>query len=59
MLSRLSGGVKAQELKKVCPDAVRQDNSGYFSVEYQYLFMLLLKSHQELSERVKELEKSV
>ena len=52
-------GILAQEVKKVVPECVREDAKGYLSVEYQHLFMLLLKDHQELKQSHKELSKKI
>ena len=41
-------GVLAQEVEEVDTDCVRTDPNDKKSVDYQHLFMLLLKSHQEL-----------
>jgi len=47
-------GVMAQAIKKIEPQAVRTDSKGYYSVDYTHLFTLLMKSHQELVERVEK-----
>ena len=43
----MHAGVVAQEVEKVLPECVRKSNDEY-SIEYQYLFSMLLKSHQDL-----------
>jgi len=52
-------GVIAQELEKVYPECVRVDGKGYYSVEYQSLFAILLKSHQELYKEVVRLKEKM
>jgi hypothetical protein len=50
-------GFIAQELQQHVPDAVYNDE--YMSVDYNTVFTLLLKSHQELLIRVEQLESRI
>jgi hypothetical protein len=52
-------GVIAQEMLNCLPEAVRQDKSGYYSVEYQSLFAMLLASHKELVLEVQALKEKL
>jgi hypothetical protein len=61
--TRTHAGVIAQELEQLLPAAVKTDAAGAKSVEYNYLWTLmlashqaLLKSHNQLQERVVGLE---
>ena len=49
-------GVSAQELQKIFPDLVYEDEEGYLSVNYVELVPLLLRSMQELKAEVDELK---
>lgn len=52
----LKAGLIAQHCKKVVPQAVYQDKDGFLSIDYNHVFSMLLKSHQDLLKRVEELE---
>lgn len=54
--NEIGGGVVAQELRAVLPDAVVEDGSGILHVNYQYVIGLLVQGVRELSERVRALE---
>ena len=49
-------GFIAQEVQKVLPEVVRENAKGEYSLEYSSIFTLLLKSHQQLELRVRQLE---
>ena len=49
-------GVSAQELQKIYPDLVSEGEDGYLSVNYVEMVPLLLRSIQQLSAKVQELE---
>ena len=49
-------GVSAQELQLIYPDLVKENKNGYLSVNYVELVPILLRSIQELSTKVTELE---
>ena len=48
-------GVSAQELQKLYPDLVAEDDEGYLSVNYVEMVPLLLRSMQELKAELDEL----
>lgn len=48
-------GFIAQDLQKVLPEAVSEDEEGYLSVSYRSLIPLLVESHKELKEENEEL----
>lgn len=50
-------GVIAQEVQKVLPELVREDDEGYLSVAYQNLTAVLIEALKETNARVKVLEK--
>jgi len=49
-------GVLAQQVQKVLPEVVSEDNNGYLNVDYGGIVPLLLEAIKELESRVKELE---
>ena len=49
-------GVIAQEVEKVLPEVVSEDNNGYLSVDYPKLVSVLIQSNKELTERIERLE---
>ena len=51
-------GLIAQDVRKLLPDAVYEDTKGFLSVDYNCIWTLMLKSHQELIESHTELIKS-
>lgn len=58
--NELHFGVKAQELKNIYPNLVKQDSdSGYYSVNYTELIPILIKGVQEQDARIKNLEEKV
>lgn len=52
-------GVIAQELQEVYPQAVKQDASGYLTVDYSQISLATTLKVQELCQRVQELENEV
>jgi hypothetical protein len=48
-------GLIAQDMLKIAPDAVKVDKEGYYSIDYNYVFTMLLKSHLELIDQVEAL----
>ena len=50
-------GLLAQEVQKIFPDLVKEDGTGYLSVNYVELIPLLIQAVQELSAKVEEIEK--
>lgn len=54
---KLHFGVIAQDLEKVLPNLVYEDNEGFKAVNYTEIIALLIKSNQELQKRIEELEK--
>jgi uncharacterized protein YjbI with pentapeptide repeats len=52
----VKAGLIAQELLNTAPDAVYMDSDGAYSVDYNHIFSMMLKSHQELMARVESLE---
>lgn len=51
-----NGGVMAQDLEKVLPDAVYKTDSGFSAVKYDAVIGLLVNAVKELSSKVNELE---
>ena len=51
-----SGGVIAQEVEKVLPEAVQKDTNGTYSVSYGALIGVLIEEVKDLRKRVKKLE---
>ena len=49
-------GVSAQELQKVFPDLVRENEEGFLSVNYVELVPLLIRSLQEMNQKLEVLE---
>ena len=49
-------GMIAQEVMEVLPDVVRQDNDGFYGMEYDRVVPLLVEAIKDLSKKVKELE---
>lgn len=49
-------GFIAQEVKNILNDLVKEDKDGYLNLSYNGIIPILVKSIQELSERVKNLE---
>ena len=49
-------GVIAQEIQKVLPQLVHQDEDGYLTVEYLGLIAYLIESNKQLSNRLRVLE---
>ena len=49
-------GMIAQEVMEVLPDVVRQDNDGFYGMEYERVVPLLVEAIKDLSKKVKELE---
>lgn len=49
-------GVIAQEVQKVLPEAVREGELGYLSVDYNALVAVLIEGYKKLEERVRLLE---
>jgi hypothetical protein len=52
-------GVMAQELEKIYPELVTEDENGYKAVNYIELIPVLIKSIQELDSKVNEQEKII
>ena len=52
-------GVMAQELEKIYPELVMEDENGYKTVNYIELIPVLIKSFQELDSKVNEQEKII
>lgn len=52
-------GLIAQEVRKVLPDSVYEDGEGSLSIDYNCVWAMLLKSHQELVEVNKKLSERV
>ena len=50
-------GVLAQQVQKVLPEVVSEDNNGYLNVDYGGIVPLLLEAIKELEARITELEK--
>lgn len=51
-----STGVIAQEIQKVLPEVVQQNDTGLLSVAYGNIVGVLIEAIKELSEKVKQLE---
>jgi hypothetical protein len=51
-------GVIAQEIQKVLPEAVRENEDGHLSVSYQKLVPLLIEAIKELKQEIEDLKKS-
>ena len=56
MCARRHFGIDAKELQKIYPDLVLEGQDGYLAVNYVELVPLLIRSIQELSTKVTELE---
>jgi len=52
-------GISANEVQKILPEAVDTQDDGYLSLRYQDVFVLMLKSIQELSAKVEEQAKRI
>lgn len=52
-------GVIAQEIEKIAPDLVSEDENGFKSVSYGNITALLIEAVKELSAKVKELESKI
>lgn len=50
-------GLIAQEVQKVLPEAIREDEQGFLSLDYNGVIGLILGSIKELHEEIKELKK--
>jgi hypothetical protein len=51
-------GFKAQDIKNIYPELVSEDENGYLNVNYVEFVPLLIKSIQELQERIRVLEEA-
>ena len=49
-------GCLAQDLQKICPEIVKEDDNGYLSIEENKVVYLLLDEVKKLKKRVDELE---
>ena len=49
-------GVIAQDIQKVLPEVVSQDNNGYLSVNYSSIIPVLIEAIKELQDEVKDLK---
>tara|TARA_X000001316_G_C922149_1_gene37006 strand:- start:2181 stop:2822 length:642 start_codon:yes stop_codon:yes gene_type:complete len=49
-------GVIAQDIQKVLPEVVSQDNNGYLDVNYSSIIPILIEAVKDLQEEVKELK---
>lgn len=49
-------GLSAQECKEIVPEAVFENDKGYYGLNYESIFVLAIKAIQELSARIKVLE---
>ena len=49
-------GVIAQDLKKIIPEAVVVENSGYYGVQYQYIDMAMVNAVKELDKQEDDLD---
>jgi hypothetical protein len=56
--SEIKYGLIAQDVRKLLPDAVYEDAQGFLSLDYNCVWTMLLKSHQELMESHQELIES-
>lgn len=52
-------GVIAQDLKKIIPEAVVVENSGYYGVQYQYIDMAMVNAVKELDNQQDELDERI
>lgn len=52
-------GFIAQELQKIYPELVYEDNKGYLSVDYIGLIPVLVESVKQLRNEIKELKKQI
>jgi hypothetical protein len=52
-------GVIAQEVEEVLPEIVKISDSGYKSVQYEKIVVLLIEAVKELSKKVNELELNI
>lgn len=50
-------GLIAQDVRRVFPDAVAEDDDGYLMVDYHGLVGALVEAVKELADRVEELER--
>jgi hypothetical protein len=60
---RLSMGIMAQDIEKVYPhekySVLHKDIQGYYSVDYIQLIAPIIKSIQELSEKIEKIEEKL
>ena len=49
-------GCIAQDLQKICPEIVSEDEKGYLSIQENKLIYLLLQEIKELKARIEKLE---
>ena len=49
-------GLIAQELKEIIPEAVNIDSDGYYTISYEVITPILIKTIQKLNERIEKLE---
>ena len=52
-------GFIAQDVQKLFPELVKEDGSGYLSVNYVELIPILVNAVQELSAKVEEQDKQI
>lgn len=60
---KLSMGIMAQDIDKIWPyekySVLHKDINGYYAVDYTQLIAPIIKSIQELSEKIEEIEKKL
>ncbi len=56
---RLSAGIIAQDLQKVLPRAVHQNDSGFLTVDYNQLFAPIIESIKDLHKMVQDLSEKI
>jgi hypothetical protein len=52
-------GVIAQEIQKVLPEAIRENETGYLAVRYEKIIPLLIQSIKELKSEIKNLNQKL